>query len=216
MALMTAYLLKTSNLGEFFNAIQSARAPERFTQQFLKDLDFRSSNDRLLVGVLKGLGFIDDSGVPQQRYFEFLDQSNSGRVLAEAIEEAYSDLFNLRKDAQNMEIAQVKGKFKSLTQGQKSDNVINNMAATFSALCEQADWSKPSKAKEAKKESVSKENEAANQAPHKSPDSSQLKEELADAEKKLELHYNIQLILPNSRDQAVFDALFTSLKKHLL
>jgi hypothetical protein len=216
MALMTAYLLKTSNLEEFFNAIQSARAPERFTQQFLKDLDFRSSNDRLLVGVLKGLGFIDDSGVPQQRYFEFLDQSNSGRVLADAIEEAYSDLFNLRKDAQNMEVSQVKGKFKSLTQGQKSDNVINNMAATFSALCEQADWSKPNKAKEAKKESASKENDTANEAPKKVPDSPYLKEELADTEKKLELHYNIQLILPNSRDQAVFDALFTSLKKHLL
>jgi len=34
--------------------------------------------------------------------------------------------------------------------------------------------------------------------------------------KALELHYNIQLILPESRDQAVYDALFSSLRKHLV
>lgn len=213
MALMTSYLLKTSSLSDYFNAIQSAKAPDRFTLKFLKDLDFTSSNDRLLIGVLKGLGFIDDSGVPQQRYFDFLDQSNSGRILADAIEEAYSDLFNLRKDAQNMEIPDLRGKFKSLTQGQKSENVISNMAATFSALSQQADWSKPT----AKKQ----------------PEISEKKDEDLDLEKKeenkanfsvgleglesnkLQLHYNIQLILPNSRDQAVYDALFSSLMKHL-
>jgi len=70
---MTSYLVKTSNLGEFFNTIRGAKAPERFSIKFLKDLDFTSSNDRLFVGVLKGLKFIDDSGVPQQRYFDFLD-----------------------------------------------------------------------------------------------------------------------------------------------
>lgn len=215
MALMTSYLLKTSSLSDFFNAIQSAKAPERFSQKFLKDLDFKSSNDRLLVRVLKGLNFIDESGVPQQVYFDFLDQTNSGRVLAEAIEEAYSDLFDLRRDAQNMDPAEVKGKFKSLTQGQKSDNVINNMTATFLALCEQADWSKPeSPAKPAlQKPSVSEDTPDPDE---ENSDEIPPKKEFQGVQEKLQLHYNIQLILPNSRDQAVFDALFTSLKKHLL
>lgn len=218
MALMTSYLLKTSTLDEFFNAIQSAKAPERFTNKFLRDLDFTSSNDRLLIRVLKGLGFIDDAGVPQQRYFDFLDQTDSGRVLAEAIEEAYSDLFNLRRDAQNMEAAELRGKFKSLTQGQKSENVINNMTTTFLALCDHADWSKPkSPPKKPRKQEDSKGEE-----PEKLLDTTPTKPGLesmitsSERGEKLQLHYNIQLILPNSRDQAVFDALFTSLKKHLL
>jgi len=213
MALMSSYLLKTSNLGEFFNTIRGAKAPERFTVKFLKDLDFKSSNDRLLVGVLKGLKFIDDNGVPQQRYFDFLDQSSSGAVLAEAIEEAYSDLFNLRRDAQTMDAQELRGKFKSLTQGQKSDNVINNMVSTFLALCEQADWGKPKKSK-AKPKAAAPEPEVEPTATEQVPTVGPLS--AADAGGKLQLHYNIQLILPNSRDQAVFDALFTSLKKHLL
>ncbi len=213
MALMTSYLLKTSNLADFFNAIQSAKAPERFTYKFLKDLEFSSSNDRLFVGVLKGLGFIDENSVPQQRYFDFLDQSNSGRVLAEAIEVAYGDLFNLRKDAQNMDITEVKGKFRSLTQGQKSDNVIHNMAATFKALCEQADWTQSKKAiKKTKKtsESIDVIIDTPEQT-DKIPDP----KEVHNSE-RLQLHYNIQIILPSSRDSAVFDAIFTSLKRHLL
>lgn len=216
MALMSSYLLKTSNLGEFFNTIRAAKAPERFTVKFLKDLDFKSSNDRLLVGVLKGLKFIDDSGVPQQRYFDFLDQSNSGVVLAEAIEEAYSDLFNLRRDAQTMEAQELRGKFKSLTQGQKSDNVINNMVSTFLALCEQAEWGKPKKSK-AKSKPAPSDKPDKDAAPTSEEQAVEIETpRVAESVGKLQLHYNIQLILPSSRDQAVFDALFTSLKKHLL
>jgi len=217
MALMTSYLLKTSNLGEFFNAIRAAKAPERFTHKFLKDLEFKSSNDRLFVGVLKGLGFVDEGGVPQQRYFDFLDQTNSGTILAEAIEEAYSDLFNLRRDAQNMEAAEVRGKFRSLTQGQKSDNVINNMVATFMALCEQADWKKPKKAGAKTGQTQTSSAKSETTATHESSVGGlEIEKTVESAGSKLQLHYNIQLILPNSRDQAVFDALFTSLKKHLL
>lgn len=216
MSLTTSYLLKTSNLADFFNAIQSAKAPERFSHKFLKDLEFTSSNDRLFLGVLKGLGFIDENGVPQQRYFDFLDQSNSGRVLAEAIEEAYSDLFNLRRDAQNMDVADVRGKFRSLTQGQKSDNVINKMATTFKALCEQADWTQPTK-KASKTANVKVAPETKKEAPE---DGQRLGAAIASDRvlnsDKLQLHYNIQLILPSSRDPAVFDAIFTSLKRHLL
>ena len=32
---------------------------------------------------------------------------------------------------------------------------------------------------------------------------------------KLQLHYDIQIHLPETRDEAVYDAIFSSLKKHL-
>ena len=66
---------------------------------------------------------------------------NAGIVEAANGKEAYEDLFALRKDAQQLSLDEVKGKLKTLTQGQKSDNIINLMANTFKALCELADWS---------------------------------------------------------------------------
>ena len=208
MALMTNYLVTSKNAQAFFNAIQTAQAPDRFTTKFLKDLDFKSSNDRLFIGVLKGLRFLDDSGVPAERYFEYLDHSRSGRVLADAVQEAYDELFALDKNAQAMSVDKVKGKFKSLTQGQKSENVVGWMANTFKTLCELADWSAPASPKKkaaAKKETSTLEQVVADQTPIPERDS-----------RELELHYNIQLILPESRDQAVYDALFSSLRRHLL
>jgi hypothetical protein len=120
MGLMTSYLIKTSNAEDFFNAIRNAKAPERFTTTFLKNLDFSSSNDRLYIGVLKGLRFLDDNGAPTERYFAFLDQSRSDVVLAEAIRDAYEDLFAVNRDANKMSVEDTEGKLKTLTRGQKS------------------------------------------------------------------------------------------------
>lgn len=201
MGLMTNYLVKTGNAEEFFNALRTAKAPERFTTRFLKDLEFSSSNDRLYIGVLKGLGFLDDNGVPQQRYFNFLDQAQSAAVLAEAIEDAYADLFAINRAAQTLEVEEVRGKFKTLTQGQKSDNVINWMANTFYTLCGLADWSrKPKDQKQPPPEEDKKPPEVPAAPLSSAP---------------LQLHYNIQIVLPESRDQAVYDALFSSLRRHL-
>jgi hypothetical protein len=208
MALMTAYLVTSKNAATFFNAIQTAKAPDKFTTKFLKDLDFTSSNDRLFIGVLKGLSFLDDSGVPTERYFAFLDHSQSGRVLAEAIQDAYDELFALNKNAQRLPLDEVKGKLKSLTQGQKSENVIGWMANTFKTLCDLADWSSPAAA--AKKKTPP---EVPVETP---PPASDVQPPIEPVARELELHYNIQIILPESRDQAVYDALFASLRRHLL
>ena len=82
MAIPTSYLTSTKNLQGILSAIQQAKAPDRFTQRFLEELEFKSTSDRLIIGVLKSLRFIDDQGKPKDRYFQFLDQSLSDRVMA--------------------------------------------------------------------------------------------------------------------------------------
>ncbi len=202
MTLANSYLITTKNLESFFNAVLSAQAPERFTQKFLENLEFKSTNDRLFIRLLKDLKFLDDSGVPTQKYYDFLDQTQSKRILAEAIEEAYSDLFSVKKDAYNLSAEEVKNKLKTLTQGQKSDKVLKWMANTFDALCDYADWSKTKKEKSKKQEEIIPQQE--------------IKKELIPNIKMPSLNYNIQIHLPETRDVAVYDAIFKSLKEHLL
>ena len=62
MSLTNSYLTSTKNFDAIMNSILAARAPERFTNKFLEDLGFKSSNDRLIMGVLKGLGFLNETG----------------------------------------------------------------------------------------------------------------------------------------------------------
>ncbi|MGB2804274.1 MAG: DUF5343 domain-containing protein, partial [Candidatus Zixiibacteriota bacterium] len=165
-----------------------------------------SSNDRLYIGFLSGLGFLDESGAPTQRYYDYLDQTQSGFVLAEAIKEVYGDLFAINKQAHKLEVEEVKNKFKTLTQGKKSDKVLRLMANTFRALCDLADWGKPAKPSE----------DFLPLKDHKKEVGREGKDVKAAGKiGELSLHYNIQIHLPESRDSAVYDAIFRSLKEHL-
>jgi Family of unknown function (DUF5343) len=210
MALTNAYLITTKNLDAFLNALRTAKAPERFTIKFLNQLDFASSNDRLFLGVMKGLGFIDESGVPSKRYYAFLDQSESGRVLAEAVREAYEDLFAVNKKAHDLSVDEVRNKLKTLTQGQKSEKVISLMANTFKALASLADWSSPA----AVSPPPTPESRPA-PAPIPVADSGHDHSPRSKGDKPLQLHYDIHVHLPESRDPAVFDAIFEAMRKHL-
>ncbi len=69
--------------------------------------------------MLKALGLLDESGQPTQRYYEFLDQSQSKKIIAKGVQEAYEDLFNLRKDAQNMSNEDVKKQTQDTNAGTK-------------------------------------------------------------------------------------------------
>lgn len=140
MALPTSYLTSTKNLEAIFNAIKSAQAPEKFTQAFLESLEFKSTADRLVIGVLKSIGFLDEGGKPTDRYFRFLDQTQSAKVLAEGVRDAYQDLFKINTKANELTKQDVINKFKMLSQGQLSDAVLDKMAMTFATLSKYADF----------------------------------------------------------------------------
>lgn len=89
MKLPDSYTLKPNSIPAYFDAILDANPPERFSVKFVENLGFTSTNDRLLVGILKDLGFINADSAPQQRYFDFMDRSRSKIVLAESIRDAY-------------------------------------------------------------------------------------------------------------------------------
>ena len=147
MALTNAYLQTTKNLHSIINSVISAKAPERFTNKFLEDLGFKSSNDRLYIGLFKALGLLDE----------------------------------------------------------------NLMANTFKALCELADWSVLT---------GTSPQEAYTTPATSSTDDLYVSQEKTGQEiskpSKMNLHYNMQIHLPETTNMAVYDAIFQSLKKHLM
>jgi len=213
MALIYSYLVTTKNLESFFTSLITAKAPDTFTIKFLQNLEFKSTNDRLYIGLLKGLGFLDENGTPTERYFNFLDQSNSKKILAEAIREAYSDLFSVNINASKLEAKEVKNKLRTLVQGKYSETVLHLMANTFKALVDYADWDEDKKDVVKKKETTKKKTE---ELVEEKPDlDKEVVSEISETPSKTQLHYNIQIHLPETRDPAVYEILFKSLKKHL-
>lgn len=112
------------------------------------------------------------------------------------------------RDAQNLTNDEVKNKLKTITQGQKSDKILGLMAMTFRAFCDLADW-----------DSVGTEETNKIETPHvvlKSDNTEKSQTKTDPTTTDMNLHYNIQIHLPETTNMAVYDAIFQSLKKHLM
>lgn len=204
MALTNAYVQVYGQLPEIFQRISEASAPEKFTTQHLKDWGYTSSNFRAAIPLLKALGFLSADGAPTSRYHEYRG-AHPKRVMGDAIRDAYGDLFTIKAKPTASDRELIEGKFKSSHNA--SPNTAKLMAATFFALLDLADLNSTPAV-------VTKEIVVAPQEPLSTPDT---KVEIpAKVHSKPSLHYNIQIHLPATKDIEVFNAIFKSLKEHLL
>jgi len=126
------------------------------------------------------------------------------RVLARQLRTAYGGLFELNTKAYELTVDEVRGKLASLTG--KDEAVVKNMAATFATLAKEADFSSapplptPAAVAEARQNDV--------ESPALSP-----QQPVAGA---LAFSHTIYINLPATRDIAVYDAIFKSLRENLL
>lgn len=211
MSLTDAYVLTPGQLPEFFQAICNGQAPPQFTQQYLKDLGFTSTNHRAFVPLLKSLGFLSADGAPTGRYHDYRDSSQSKKIMGDAIREAYGDLFLIRAQPTESDRAIIEGKFKSAHN--VADNTAKRMASTFLSLLALADLSATgSPPKPAPQPAAGAEPDAAKSPPaDPRPANAPMPQQAPPG-----LHYNIQIHLPATKDVEVFNAIFKSLKEHLL
>ena len=212
MALPDSYTMKPNSIRMYFEAMLDAEAPERFTYRFLETLEFKSTNDRLFIKILKDLGFLDADGVPTDRYFAFLDRSRSESVVAEGIRQAYTDLFAVNTKAHELSSTEVKNKLRTLYKGAKSDSLIDRISSTFVALCEYADFTGPERS-DKNHEVVVEERD--NGEDGERTDTAGGSTSASGSLNLGALQYHLNIVLPESRDQAVFDAIFKSMRDHL-
>lgn len=200
MALSSSYVQPTNRIPDIFNKIRDGQAPERFTNQLLKDWGFTSTNDRAFISLLKSLRFLSSDGKPTPRYNDYRDHSRSKQIMAEALRDAYGDIFLIKEHPTQADKDAIEGKFKSFHNA--SDNVAGLMTKTFLGLLNLADLSK------ATGKSAGKEHEKKTGAePPKPPNG--MRDGVSG------LHYNIQIHLPATKDVEVYNSIFKSLKEHL-
>jgi len=209
MALTETYVQTLGQIKDLFREIRQGQAPAQFTIQHLKDLGFSSSNHRLFLPLLKALGFLTPDGKPTPRYHDYRsDDQTARRVLGEALKEAYSDLFILRATPTENDRALFEGKFKSAHN--TTDRMAKLMASTFFSLLPLADLNvgttSTTNAKKDPPPQTESEKSDAQSDPRKEPN----------RRGGTSLHYNIQIHLPATKDIEVYNAIFRSLKEHLL
>jgi len=144
-----------ARLKKFLNKIQSVGVPDKFTHNELLKLGFKSSNDRIIITIMKALGFISPDGVPTQSWRDYRIKEKAKRILAEGIRKHYAELYKTYANAHIENNQTLNDFFKSETD--LGDEVINLMIGTFNALKELADFEAKKPVSEEKIEEAERE-----------------------------------------------------------
>ena len=195
-------------LEDLLEKIRTTGVPPKANKSWLDTLGYTSSNDRSMTSILKALGFIDQSNVPQDRWRAYRG-ANHRQVLGEAIRETYADLFNLYPDACDRSDNELENFFRTRTDA--GDQVVRKITSTFKALCSNADLGgKVSLNADPPETAKPDQKKKSGDSPPRRQDTGALAESFGPT-----VHIDIQIhISPESSAEQV-DQIFKSMAKHL-
>jgi hypothetical protein len=193
------YISAVGNITKVLNKIIEAQTPDRFTVDFLgTKLGMTGGSATPLIPFLKRTGFLNPDGTPTALYSRFRNDGQRGAAGAEALRKGYARLFQSNEYANALSDEDLKGLVVQISGLDKSSSTFKAIVGSFKALKEFADF-----------EATADETHDEHGGDHDHA-----------PEKRLlggvNLGYTINLHLPATSDVAVFNAIFKSLREHLL
>jgi hypothetical protein len=202
------YVTSPGNIDRALSGIKQAAVPERVSQDFVKTiLKIPGGSGDQMTTFLKKIGFASVDGTPSDTYKKFRNPAQSGAAVAAAIRSAYAPLYirnefmhELADDALIGLITEETGLAHDSAPVKMTFNSIKHLKgfANFKAGAEPAPTNVPTQRDQ-------------NQGDRHYEEPRQSSQGIG-----LNLGYTINLNLPATSDPEVFDAIFKSLKEHLL
>ncbi|HKC81837.1 MAG TPA: DUF5343 domain-containing protein [Gemmatimonadaceae bacterium] len=204
MAEQLPYVPSYGLIAKVLNKIKTAATPDRFTHDFLSTkLGMTGGSARSLPPFLKRIGFLGTDGSPTEIYKRFRNPSESGRAAAAALRAGYRSLYEMNEYAHDLPEKDLKGLLVQATGLEPDSGTVKAILGSFKTLKQFATFEdgEPLKSDEGEEPPANDE---------------EGRHELQKPEMKLGLSYTINLNLPATSDIAVFNAIFKSLREHLL
>ncbi len=198
----------TGKMPSFFERIKITGIPTLVDARWLTSIGYKSRADKSILRVLRTIDFVDNNGKPTERWKSYRDRSSAAKVLGQAVKDGYADLFLTYPDANSLSSSELKSFFSSRLS--HSEATLNKVVTTFKTLVSISDFS------DSDEMSVS-DNSTMSESPASLQDLTDktVVENPPKPEGIYTININIQLTLPITTDQEVFDELFKSLKKNL-
>lgn len=200
------YVLQPGTLTKILEKIKTASVPERFTQDFLgTKLGFKGGNSKAVIPLLKKIGFLATDGSPTDLYKRFRNPAQSGGAMAAGIRHGYKTLYEMNEYVHDANDKDLKGLVVQATGAEPDSRVVQAIVGSVKALKAFAKFDQS-----AEVETVTEE------PAERSQEQSSTEASTSFLRTGFNLGYTINLNLPATTDIAVFDAIFKSLKEHLL
>ena len=132
------YTPAPNSLRKFLKQVPDKPKPPKVSNELLKGWGLTSSNDRYIIGILKKLDFLDQSGVPTQNYESFMLKGSGPATMGAQIRRVYAPLFQASHRPHEDGQEDLKRLFHIHSGG--SEGTINLQIQTFKTLCEFASF----------------------------------------------------------------------------
>jgi hypothetical protein len=202
------YVSSPGNIVKALTGIKAAAVPDRVSQDFVKTiLKIPGGSGDQMTSFLKKLGLTNPDGSPNEVYRKFRNPASSGAAIATAIHTAYGALYVRNEFMHELNDADLLGLVVEETGEAHDSNPVKLTVSCIKHLKQFANFnSKP----EQELSPVVKTDDPPREKHHVAHEHSSSKAF------GINLGYTINLNLPATADPNVFDAIFKSLKEHLL
>jgi hypothetical protein len=203
------YSLAPGTLAKILDKIKAASTPERFTQDFLgTKLGMKGGTANAVIPYLKRTGFLNSDGTPTELYRQFRNPAQSGQAAARALRHGYASLYEINEYAHDLNDDGLRGVILQATGLDHDNRVVAAILGSFKTLKQSAkfDEEEPETEPEKEREKLDSTNAI-------------IPVGYGGSQNKgvgMNLSYTINLNLPATTDIKVFDAIFKSLREHLL
>jgi hypothetical protein len=199
---MNAY----GSIPKILEKVKTAKAPDRFTQDFLETvLGFPGGSRRPFIPLVKRLGLLGSDGSPTDLYHKFRNDDHTKGAMAQAIRNGYPTLFDRNQYAYKLDKNKLEGLVMEATGLDAGSKTLKAIVGTLEALKPFADF------------------ETSGTEP--SPNGDQ--RVLAEVQRRpfdtalpkddgIRFSYTFYLNLPNTSDISVFNAIFKSFREQVL
>lgn len=204
------YITAAGTLKRALERLIEASRPDKFNADFLENvLKLSGGGARATIPILKKMNFLTSDGVPTDLYARFRTVSGRGHAALQALKNAFPEIYKKSEYAHTVDDNKLRDIILEITGLKSNDPVSMAIKATFNAVKSFIP---------AGMDAVSGEADAgpANDITPAGPASTGVEFSDVHERGRIGLVYNINLVLPETSDLKVLNAIFKSLKENLL
>lgn len=215
MAENLPYSTSAGTLENMLEKIKTASVPDRFTQDFVSTkLAMKGGTAASCIPFLKKMGFVASDGTPTDLYREFRNPKKSRLAVGKAFKKLYQKLYEMNEYVHDATDQDVLGLIVECTGSEKDSATTKYTLSTLNMLRRISDFDSE---EDRDIETVDSCSTSHTSTQTNIPPMHQF--QIAPphaAGKGINLSYTINLNLPATKDIEVFNAIFKSLKEHIL
>jgi len=206
MATKLPYLATPGTITNALDKIAKAATPERVSKDFVNTkLEIKGGAGSAVTPFLKKIGFVASDGTPTKLYEKFRNPATSGAAVAAGIRHGYKPLYEMNEYAHELKDAELKGLIVQVTGLKETDSVVKHVFATFKKLRDKAKFD--AMLNDTNEDKVRGGGDGGSGSGGDGGSGKRM---------PMNIGYTINLNLPATTNVEVFNAIFKSLKEHLL